>query len=845
MAIQISKATGNFTSSSTWSPTETGTNAQQTTHSTAQTISGNANASTPAFTGTNLDVCDGVLLWVARGGTTGTVLVELQAAGVTVASVTVNNSDLPVNKSPVFFKFTATFAMTGAAYTIKVSVSSGGSTLTVYRDGTASNFAKQIRLTSSGTAPAAGDVMIVVGELTGAGTNNAFTVTMNETATTIYGTNVQAVATVPHTTQNGIDMGVRGTLQYGTTASTNYYLKVAGHIGIWDGGIVNIGSNGTRIPSTSSAVLEFQNDAVAKFGLEINSGATFNVYGDNVSNISAYLNADAAAAATSLTTDISTGWKSGNIIAVASTTRTASESEQRTLSSDASGTTVPIDALTNAHSGAGSTNGALVKAELILLTRNVKIRSSSSTNTYYGYVSLAATIHVEYAEHQYLGSITINKRGAYDCATPNGATGVLSLTYNSFRDSATQATSHVIFINVGDANHVTISNNVAYNLGRTFVFVTSTSGTDITINSNWAIRSSDGSNGLLEIRDLGIIFTNNVAVSAAGAGIVYYGENGIFSLGGTFSGNRSHSNGGAGFAFLNGGFWLTVFSSHTSYRNNLGGVSSNYSFEVILDSPIIFGNLSGNITGVSVMVDWLVKSPDIQAGLVLTSTTGIRFAPLLLAGSIIVENGNIGTSQTHSSGDIYIDSQSPYVQCTLLNTNLASSIEVGQQTSLSIKSYISSQKHDQTAGLHKTWLLYGTITIDAVIYDVSPSMRITPNNASNKVIPPFPFTVAIPNGSTASISVKVRKSVSGDGAAYNGNQPRLIVKKNVAAGVSADTVLATDGGSGSSSTSWGSGGTAEILTGTTPAITDNAVLEFYVDCDGTTGWINVDTIIAT
>jgi hypothetical protein len=28
---------------------------------------------------------------------------------------------------------------------------------------------------------------------------------------------------------------------------------------------------------------------------------------------------------------------------------------------------------------------------------------------------------------------------------------------------------------------------------------------------------------------------------------------------------------------------------------------------------------------------------------------------------------------------------------------------------------------------------------------------------------------------------------------------------------------------------------------TTPTVIDDGVLEFYVDCDGTQGWINVDT----
>jgi len=40
-------------------------------------------------------------------------------------------------------------------------------------------------------------------------------------------------------------------------------------------------------------------------------------------------------------------------------------------------------------------------------------------------------------------------------------------------------------------------------------------------------------------------------------------------------------------------------------------------------------------------------------------------------------------------------------------------------------------------------------------------------------------------------------------------------------------------------------GTWETLSYTLPsAVTDNVGMEFYVDCNGTTGWVNVDTFIS-
>jgi len=87
------------------------------------------------------------------------------------------------------------------------------------------------------------------------------------------------------------------------------------------------------------------------------------------------------------------------------------------------------------------------------------------------------------------------------------------------------------------------------------------------------------------------------------------------------------------------------------------------------------------------------------------------------------------------------------------------------------------------------------------------------------------------NGAATSISVWVRTSTVGDGAAYNGDAPRLIQRANAALGVTNDVVLAT---------SAGSAGTWTQLTATSSVPTDDGVWEFVVDCDGTAGWVNVD-----
>lgn len=76
-----------------------------------------------------------------------------------------------------------------------------------------------------------------------------------------------------------------------------------------------------------------------------------------------------------------------------------------------------------------------------------------------------------------------------------------------------------------------------------------------------------------------------------------------------------------------------------------------------------------------------------------------------------------------------------------------------------------------------------------------------------------------------------------NGTAYDGAQPRLILKSNPSAGSSFNTDVIC-------ATASAAAGTWETLSYTTPVVTDNVGLEFYVDCSGNNGWVNVDTFVS-
>ena len=87
-------------------------------------------------------------------------------------------------------------------------------------------------------------------------------------------------------------------------------------------------------------------------------------------------------------------------------------------------------------------------------------------------------------------------------------------------------------------------------------------------------------------------------------------------------------------------------------------------------------------------------------------------------------------------------------------------------------------------------MAFGQLRTDSAVYHTAaPSMKMTPNNASNKLeLAPKDkgMLVAVASGDAVTASVWVRKD-----ATYTGSQPRLIVRANAAIGINADTVLAT------------------------------------------------------
>jgi len=842
MAVRFSIASGNLTTAATWGLVDATSylNVESVTHLVTTAYSGTR---TQPFTPGAITVA-GIAVKVSfrAASPSGTFTVHLatNADHVEVAgtAVTVNVSDIPSITSSsatdigwFYLQFASPVLLLDAvAYEVE-SRSSSSNQINLWRDSTVGNVSHALVTTTTG-APAAGDDMIIGGLHTGAGATTAVVVAMDNVDTTDYGA-ASTSSVLP-----AVSICQSGTLQCGTMvggvpvpqAATAYNLRLSGHAIVYAGGVLSHGTTGTPIPSGSTCTLQFDCAADGNFGLYVRNLGTCNLQGNPRTYDRTLLAADVAGGATSLTSADSTGWLSGDNIGIASTTQTSSQCEKRVLNGNASGTTINITVgLTNTHSGTSPT-----QAEIINLTRNVIITVVTTTAVAFVYVGATATVDADWAEFSYLGENAASKRGI-EIATRGGACSINRCSIHDIEDWG-------VYVTPANATGTILNftNNVMYNLvsagsgGQAGFYLAlyplQTSNCVVTGNILMLITGSNTYGWFFPSPSS--VFNSNTVAGAFATGFLL----GNIPAAGqpilTPTGNIAHS-GGMGLSLFTTTFdntydgfniWRCLNGGiiQTSYDNVDGLVLSNFTITGCGTAAIALGKDGA----------YILNSVTINSDASFATPIGIDLATY---ASIILtlENCAFGSTGPILATGIRCNVVYTNVQATLRNTLMNCTTEFTSQANILPRSYVRSQKHDQTPGNHKAWLRYGTITIDTVIYrTASPSQRLTPNNATKK-FESAGKSFRVASGATATPSVWVYKSAAGDGAAYNGNQPRLVLKKNVAAGISADTVLATAAhGLGT----WVGG----QLSGTTPAVTDDAILTVVVDCDGTAGWVNTD-----
>jgi hypothetical protein len=816
MAVLFSVQSGDWTTSTTWKVVDPTSFAN--TETSATTLITTFQTSS-AFTPGAITV-EGIAVKVTSrvASPSGTITIRLSTGGsaVTGTTVTLNVSDLPLTTLSVptsfywcYFKFASPVTLLAAtAYNVQAATSVT-SQVSLGHSLIGSNWIRCLVTSTNAT-------LIVAGEHTAAGVGVDYTVTMNNTTSTIFGS---ASAVFP-----SLEIGRRGIVNFGISASTSYQLVCNGAINIGGGGILNIGTSGNPIPSSSSALIRFTMSTNNQFQINVRQFGYLYSYGATKSG-RALLGSNASLGTSSITTSTSTGWNRSDNIVIAPTTNSSAGFNFLTMSATASGTTITLTGtLSNAK-----TIWANTDCEIINLTRNVKIvgglsSSVDSLHTYNGQI----TIDMDYTEFNF-GAIS-------NSATETTSTSLINFVGCSFWGSSSRNLITDSAIPAG----VTMSFDdcVFHNYNSMFGAGNLVSSTQSTVKftNSWGIRAV--SNWSYPSANNAFTIDNCRFIASAGSGILF-GNNSSYDTGPIIIRNsvfKCNTTNGISFA-PNSGAYTNIGEQHDISNNRMylnaqfgfaGAAGTGYSWGWIIGQFEAFSNATANVN-LSVSGDFRFLGATLYGGPTQASPIGVRSLNPLVP--ITFENFIMST---HSTADVSLVQTGAISQLIFKNSSFLSTTKVQSPTTLfSRPSYVYSARDGQVDGTHLIYKFNGTIRSDLTIFRTSPSsLRLSPLNATYK-IESNPVYVPVETGKTITVGVWVRKSVIGDGATYSGNFPRLVCKVNSATWTgSTDIILAT--------ASAASSGAFEYISGVTPIASDNSAFEIVVDCDGTAGWVNVD-----
>lgn len=501
-ATEVSITSGNIGTAGTWALIEP----NSFTNSNVATLSINSSAtylpgSPTTFTvgGTTTVAGLGIKLASIVASPSGTITCRIETGGSQVTNAVTGNislSSLQLASSAtnddggwVFMAF-ASSATLATSTNYGVQCQTSVTTQVTLQAASATQISVAL-YTATNQAPVAGDFFFVNGIWSSGGSITNNTVTVNTTANTSYGN----ASTGNTSASPSLSVSNGGTLAFANSASTNYLMEFAGVLSVYNGGTFNIGTAGSDIPSTSSATLTLNSSVEGDTGIFVHNGGTMNVAGDSGgrSVVKTKLTSAASGGATSLTTADSTGWLSGDSIYIASSTTASSVGmspasylgDLTTLSSGATGTNVPVSAITNSHTAqqlsyTSSSTGILYSmnmyVDVVLMTRNVIIQGSGSTTNGYLYFQRASNFAAQWVEFLQISGLNAGKRGieadtspadnSSASAVPGFSSGSFTLTNFIVRDS--HASTMVLSPNVytfggTQGAYVTIQHGIFYN----------------------------------------------------------------------------------------------------------------------------------------------------------------------------------------------------------------------------------------------------------------------------------------------------------------------------------------------------------------------------------------------
>jgi hypothetical protein len=882
MASLVSIADGDWDNSATWGLVNAGS-VTITTSPASQTTLTTSNQSSTAFTPGIIDIAGVAVMVAVKSTGTNTITLELYNStdAAVAGTATIAQSDLPsadsTNKNGgwVYFKFPSTVT-TGnlKTYLVRMRSSSGTNAPGFWNNGTAGTWLNLI-VTTANQVPAAGDVLYVMGD----SANTSRTVTFNETTTnpedftaaTDYGTG----PTAQPAEWGALTVSDGGIVTFANSASTNYTMRLSGNLVVFSGGEFRMGTSSARIPRTGTASLGMDNAANGNAGIYVKTGGVFRAYGESRTSgknvVKSKLNGTVNVGVSTVNTVEDTGWKSGDEVVLCNTTRVTVATnygwEVLTLSADAGASSFT----TSTNTAFSHLGVAPLQGDVALLTRNVRIRSVGASFQGRILVGTSATFDCEWVDFRYLGYSTVQ---------------LLLLTFPA------AAASNIKFCTLRNTpgsllgTTATANNSITVNDLYTFddnVFHDFGSGANDSVAfslfaQNPGIRAGTFNRNIVtgQAKTSGRYVASFLATCFDCEGLIYTGAgrgNGASTI--TFNAAAY----GATAAILqvpaSGDIVdIEVYGSYNSSGataacvgtiNALAYESALFRVKAWNVNPPAFVTASqymGNVEIVAYGVTALTTAPstfaasgDMYIKSLLCLSDGTNVPPSAIDMRYGYRNTVVGDlitatqgSYTAPTADIRINASTEAPSGSLViqrsdRTLVLSGIPANMSDVL-VDTSVGVQRENNADNSAWTQFVKGKAAIDTTTYDggSGTSMRVTPT--SGTIVCRVPIgRVTVADGSTRTISLKALANTALAG--YGTNYPRLVAKANYAVGLTTDTVVDTmtvaflPGGA--------SQGTWETLTGTLTAtgggnFLSNGQVQLYVECWGTAGYVNFDTL---
>ena len=493
-----------------------------------------------------------------------------------------------------------------------------------------------------------------------------------------------------------------------------------------------------------------------------------------------------------------------------------------------------------------------VRSEVFLLNRNVMVRSMAApglTTGLYGLIQIGGTdavVNWNYGEFSQLGSGS----GVSSGINIEVTTGSININFCTIRDF--WSTNSQIRSTNGNVNTLTFANNFCSSLngaggigytGQVFVSTPIFTGNIFHLCTT-AVLISISPNSTFTFNTF-VGCSLPIYCTLAGTFGSWY-NNTLHSCNGVIRLIQSTINGNIGKMYI----WRMATSLNFGIIN-ASQSSATTSPCITLTDWTIFSVASmflntgpSNIT----MVRPIINSGPTH----IYSATNLYQSQSSGGGVLIIYDGEIGQITALSTIAVLAGG---FGQTIIAYNTLMSMTNSGVVNNIPLGNSFTSIKHNQVAGDNRVLVPFGgggasggsggtasfTFLTDTTIYNrESPSMRCYVAFATPKIQTPVMY-VPVKSGINPTISIKVRKSVVGDGTAYNGSEPRLILLANTALGYSYDTTLGYNMYSAVLATASGAAGAWETLTANLPTTpTEDGVVAVVVDMDGTAGWVNID-----